>query len=607
MEIERRTIDEVPEVEFRDDLSSGKRLSVLRGYAAVFDSESNDLGGFVEVIDKRAFDKVLGKNPDVYALFNHDRSLILGNTTNGTLKLSVDSYGLRYEVYPDDTSIGRDVTTWVQNRTVKASSFAFAVDRSAPNSGEVWDAGPRGLRKRTVTDIALLDDVSVVTRPAYDASSVVVSRRAMEMAVGEAYRPNQTMSNAAKRGLKAAENDRHVDPTLILLAERLASRQIVVVEDVFRLSEVMERCVAAKNAGWTGTLPWIEWQLAGGDSGEKWIQRRMEEIAPEARKAIADINFTPPEGVRKEAAKGLAWRREFNRGSTAVGVARARDLSNGATVSPRTARRMKAYFDRHEVDKKGQGWSQGEDGYPSAGRIAWACWGGESGRSWANSLVAQMNAGEERGAKYMADDDDTLEPPENIMVDVDIYMSERDMALTRAYRDIGTKMGEWDDEDCHYMDEKTGRIMCRPDDEDKGEARAKPGAVEVGDFVSWRSGDGLARGKITRVVRDGEINVPESSFTIKGTAEDPAALIRVYRESKSGWGATDVLVGHRFSTLTKIEPLEARESIAEPAEVTQPPTAPTQKQREDAEINASIAALDAIVLETYLHGDETVR
>jgi HK97 family phage prohead protease len=530
MDIERRTIDAVPEVEFREDSSTGKRLPVLRGYAAVFDSESNNLGGFVEVIDKRAFDRVLSKNPDVYALFNHDRSLILGNTSNGTLKLSVDDYGLRYEAYPDDTSVARDVTTWVQNRTVKASSFAFAVDRAAPNGGESWDKGPRGLRKRTVTDIALLDDVSVVTRPAYDASSVVVSRRAMEMAVGEAYRPNQTMSNAAKRGLKAAANDNQVDPMLISIAERIADRQIVVVEDVSRLSEVMERCAAAKNAGWTGTLPWIEWQLAGGDSGEKWIQRRTEELGIEARKAIADIDFTPPEGVRKEAAKGLEWRREFNRGGTAIGVARARDLSNGAKVSPSTAKRMKAYFDRHEVDKKGQGWSQGEDGFPSPGRVAWALWGGDPGRSWANSLVEQMNAGGERAAAYPEDDDETLKSYE------DTDMTERDMALTNAYRDIGTKMGDWTEEDCYYLDEKTGKIMCRST---KDESEGAKSAMSAMDNLNAAPNEGEQR----------EAAVVEEP----ATTEPPA------------------------------------------------PLAPTQKQRDDAEAIAAIAALDAVVLETHLH------
>jgi len=108
-----------------------------------------------------------------------------------------------------------------------------------------------------------------------------------------------------------------------------------------------------------------------------------------------NIDFTPPAGVRAEAQKGLDWRREFGRGGTAVGVARARDLSNGTTISPDTARRMKAYFDRHEVDKQGEGWSPDQNGFPSNGRIAWALWGGDSGYSWSKKLVRQMNAADE--------------------------------------------------------------------------------------------------------------------------------------------------------------------------------------------------------------------
>jgi len=107
------------------------------------------------------------------------------------------------------------------------------------------------------------------------------------------------------------------------------------------------------------------------------------------------IDFTPPAGVRSEAQKGLDWRREFGRGGTEVGVARGRDLSNGTTISPETARRMKAYFDRHEIDKQGEGWSPGQSGFPSNGRIAWALWGGDSGYSWSKKLVKQMNAADE--------------------------------------------------------------------------------------------------------------------------------------------------------------------------------------------------------------------
>lgn len=80
-------------------------------------------------------------------------------------------------------------------------------------------------------------------------------------------------------------------------------------------------------------------------------------------------------------------------------------------------------------------------------------------------------------------------------------------------------------------------------------AKAKPDALKVGDMVSWDSSGGRARGKIERIERDGTISVPDSSFTVSGTAEDPAALIRIYR----GDDPTDTLVGHKFSTLTKLK------------------------------------------------------
>jgi hypothetical protein len=108
------------------------------------------------------------------------------------------------------------------------------------------------------------------------------------------------------------------------------------------------------------------------------------------------ISFSPPAAVRKAAKAGLKMRKEHGRGGTEVGVARARDLSNGTNISPTTARRMKAYFDRHEIDKQGKGWKPGSEGYPSAGRIAWNLWGGNPGRSWANKIVAQMNSADDK-------------------------------------------------------------------------------------------------------------------------------------------------------------------------------------------------------------------
>ncbi len=93
--------------------------------------------------------------------------------------------------------------------------------------------------------------------------------------------------------------------------------------------------------------------------------------------ALADINTKPTQEMADEAAQGLEWREEFGRGGTEVGVARARDIKNRVNLSIDTIKRMFSYFSRHEVDKKGKGFYSGDEGYPSAGRIAWALWGGD--------------------------------------------------------------------------------------------------------------------------------------------------------------------------------------------------------------------------------------
>jgi HK97 family phage prohead protease len=98
------------------------------------------------------------------------------------------------------------------------------------------------------------------------------------------------------------------------------------------------------------------------------------------------------------------------------------------------------------------------------------------------------------------------------------------------------------------------------DDDMDDSLRAGPDALNVGDFVSWNTSGGRARGRIDRIVRDGSINVPNSSFSITGTPDDPAALITVFRESDDGFDATDVKVGHKFSTLTKINDLRSKEN-----------------------------------------------
>jgi hypothetical protein len=101
--------------------------------------------------------------------------------------------------------------------------------------------------------------------------------------------------------------------------------------------------------------------------------------------ATKNDSYVPPQAVRDAARRALEVREEAapsNRGMTAVGLARARDLSNGRPVSLETLRRMKAYFDRHEVDKQGATWEQRGKGWQ-----AWNGWGGDPGRTWANSIL----------------------------------------------------------------------------------------------------------------------------------------------------------------------------------------------------------------------------
>lgn len=110
-----------------------------------------------------------------------------------------------------------------------------------------------------------------------------------------------------------------------------------------------------------------------------------------ARVGGEEINLTPTDGMATEAKRSLDWRLDGNPGGTLVGLARARQLVNKEELSPRTVRRMHSFFSRHEVDKEAEGFSPGEDGYPSKGRVAWGLWGGDAGQSWAKAKSATLD------------------------------------------------------------------------------------------------------------------------------------------------------------------------------------------------------------------------
>lgn len=113
----------------------------------------------------------------------------------------------------------------------------------------------------------------------------------------------------------------------------------------------------------------------------------MEQYRAPSEPEQRQESYAPNDAMVKEARLGLQWRETYGRGGTEVGVARARDIVNRRNLSITSIARMISFFARHEVDKEAQGFRPGEDGYPSAGRVAWALWGGDAGRSWATGIM----------------------------------------------------------------------------------------------------------------------------------------------------------------------------------------------------------------------------
>jgi uncharacterized protein len=137
----------------------------IGGYAALYNAESIDLGGFVERIAAGAFDGSLAA--DVRALWNHDPSHVLGRTQAGTLRLASDPRGLAFEVDLPDTTLGRDVAVSIERRDVSGMSFGFRAIK------DQWAKLGPGKWLRTLLD-AELYDVSPVTFPAYPQTEVAV-------------------------------------------------------------------------------------------------------------------------------------------------------------------------------------------------------------------------------------------------------------------------------------------------------------------------------------------------------------------------------------------------------------------------------------------------
>lgn len=143
----------------------------VEGYAMVFDSQSEFLG-FYETIERGAITQELVDECDIFATFNHDMNKVFArsNKTQGSLSLSVDEKGLKFEFDVPNTALGDELLEYMKRGDINKCSFAFALDPN-DDEAETWESKD-GVYFRTIHKIAALFDISVVWTPAYTDTEV---------------------------------------------------------------------------------------------------------------------------------------------------------------------------------------------------------------------------------------------------------------------------------------------------------------------------------------------------------------------------------------------------------------------------------------------------
>lgn len=157
------------------EIRSNERNDVYaEGYALKFNSLSEDLGGFKEVITPEALKET--DFSDVRALLNHNADKVLARSSAGTLDLNVDDKGLKFRFKIPDTTYGMDLAENLKNGNINQCSFGFSLDE---NGDEFRYDEKDNIYKRTLNKIKEVVDISLVTYPAYKDSSVAPALRSL--------------------------------------------------------------------------------------------------------------------------------------------------------------------------------------------------------------------------------------------------------------------------------------------------------------------------------------------------------------------------------------------------------------------------------------------
>jgi HK97 family phage prohead protease len=415
-ELERRLIGDMPGLEVKED-QNGR--TVIRGYAAVFESESQDLGGFVEIVERGAFDDVMRSNPDVFGKYNHTQ--VIGRTSSGTMRLFVDERGLRYEIDPPKSAAA--VVELIERGDCRGSSFAF---RANPKD-ESWSKDVNGRMIRRIKRFSFLGDAGPVDTPAYLATETYVSKRALEMA------------NEQRADIPLVEDSARAVPQQPEASEDAA----VEAADEARAATVMH--APGDFVAWDGGVGRVEHVMAEGHLGEyseepmeataddpavlirlwesddgMWeesdffVAKRMSELSAHADVTEVEedderaVSLKPTAGMAAAAKRGLRLHEEGKSGDglKPETVARANRLARRDEMNSDWVREMNAWFARHESASKSPGWDT--PGEEKPGFVAWLLWGGTPAKNFAARKVKQLEAESARAAEVAVDTTDYI-------------------------------------------------------------------------------------------------------------------------------------------------------------------------------------------------------
>ena len=279
-------------------LRAGKKPMTLEGYAALYDEETV-VAGQRERIQRGAFEGRL--EDDVRLLFNHDNNMPFARTTNGTLKLSVDERGLYYKANVIDTQAGRDLYAMVQRGDVTQSSFAFSISERSFDDGVM-----------VIEKVGQLYDVSPVTYPAYEATSVVARKKV------ETKQPQQDMRKytledlQALRKQQAQEHEQFV-AKLEESNEEISDNDMVVARNMVDELAKLDKKIELKRQEAEASARLARVSNIGSSSEAREVKKVNNSFS--LQRAILNV----AEGRNLTGAE-LEWAQEYSREAAVAGI-----------------------------------------------------------------------------------------------------------------------------------------------------------------------------------------------------------------------------------------------------------------------------------------------